>query len=226
MARSPSTFHSVSCDTMNELSQESLRARIDGLRSTMLAVRKDLGAAIEGGSVEVWPELREQLHALQTELSAVRLELHLLHRRNLGQSVIDACFPAHTPPQWMSISDDSALPLLCREAALRWIRVEHSSYGHAEVSLRCELAPASDKQILLDAGIKVPIIDIHLDACTSVLLNSRAEGAYWGDERISLWEVQPASAHNGYRCLHCIECSQGTRLEIEQWSIRISEGID
>jgi hypothetical protein len=212
---------------MNELSQEYLRARIQYLRSTMLAVQKDLGAAIEGGSVEAWPELREQLHALQTELSAVRLEIHLLHRRNLGQRIIDACFPAHTTPQWMSIADDSALPILCREAVLRWIRVEHSSYGHAEVSLRCELAPVSDKQLLLDAGIKVPIVDIHLYDCTSVLLNSRAAGAYWGDERISLWEVQQrASEHKGYRCLHRIECSQGMRLEIEQWGIKISEVID
>jgi hypothetical protein len=211
-----------------EVSVDMLNARIDALRWSMLGAQKELGALREGGDLRSWPELLEQLAMLRDEIAKVHNEIRLAHQRRLGQSIIDVCFPRTIERQSAHITDFSALAATLENALIAWIRIRPTTAGEATIVIRCELNPEVDHQLLIDAGILTPTIDIHLENGYEIQFNRQSDRAYWGGEQITGWEAEEPGYgdERGHSLTQRIRGSSGMLLQVTHWGVWVSEVLD
>jgi hypothetical protein len=212
-------------DLVGGISQKNLMARIDYLRMQMLGAQKELGASIEGGSVQPWPELFDQVAELQQYLTMVMIDLRILERRRLGQTLIDACFPRTAYPSSTYVDDYHSVAVACKNAIIVSVAVIYSTDGEAAVTMRCVLDSQADRQIFLAAGILSSTIVIRFDRCLLIQFNRQPEYAHWGGERIVSWELEDFALNNsnGYAIAQRIRGIYSTALDLNHSGMLITE---
>jgi hypothetical protein len=194
----------------------------------MLGTQKELGALTEGGELQPWPELFEQIAMLQQYLAEIATELKILERQRLGQQVIDVYYPRQNYPRSFSPEDFQPVAAACRNAVFSTVEITYATDGEATVLLRCVLDPKVDRQTLLDAGIDTPKVAIRFDQCRQILLRRQPEYSHWGGERISSWEIDAPTGDEQYRfsLVQRIRGTYGTAIELETWGMTVTEVLD